>query len=352
MDDSPTVGMYLEWIFNQEAGMEVIGRVTNGKEAVNFVKRDKPDVITMDIEMPVMNGLEATRIIMENNPVPIVIVTASRNARETKMTMDALAAGALTLIEKPRGMQTMGSNQSAQAMITTTRIMAGVKVVTRKMKPAKLPVPKIMPEITVNLRRKAVVLTDIRLIAIGVSTGGPAVLKEILSGLDTNFPLPIVVVQHIASGFIDGMIDWLNGELEIAVIAGKDGKKAEAGTVYFAPDGQHLTIDGMGKMRMERNNGDYICPSVAHLFGSLKDSFGKYAMAIILTGMGDDGAREMKMLYDLGAITIAQDKETSLIYGMPGEAVKLKGVTHSLRTSEIGSLLKKIELDHNRQKLN
>ncbi len=349
VEDSPTVGMYMEWLFNREAEMEVIGRVTNGREAIDFVNRDKPDVITMDIEMPVMNGLEATRVIMSTNPVPIVIVTASRNAQETKMTMDALAAGALTLIEKPKGMIATSGNQSITEMVTIVRLMAGVKVVTRM----------IMPVIKESVRVEAEICKGdfitphgISIIAIGVSTGGPPVLKEIFSQLGRDFPVPIIVVQHIAAGFIKGMVDWLAGILSIRVKTGCDGERLQGGTIYFAPDGQHLIIDKAGIIRLKEKLNDNICPSVARLFGSVLTSFGRQTLAIMLTGMGDDGAREMKLLHDAGATTIAQHQESALIFGMPGEAVKMKGVTCLLRTNEIAGLLNKIEFDHKKSEIN
>lgn len=336
VEDSLTVAAYMEWIFNQQPDMEVIGKAVNGKEAVNFVKRDKPDVVTMDIEMPVMNGLEATRLIMQQSPVPIVIVTASRNAKETKMTMEALAAGALTLIEKPRGFNSSTGSSEIAELVTKVRLMAGVKVITRRKAARIAPVkqPDCSDKSTATLSA-----TAIRIVVIGVSTGGPAVLKEILSPLDKNFPYPIVIVQHIASGFIDGMVNWLAEELDISVKVGVDGEVVQAGTVYFAPDAHHLTVNISGVLKLKNRSGEAICPSVSCLFKSVYDSYGRQCLAILLTGMGRDGACEMKLLHDAGAVTVAQHKDSALIYGMPGEAVKLQGVTLLLRTQEISELL-------------
>jgi two-component system, chemotaxis family, protein-glutamate methylesterase/glutaminase len=340
VEDSLTVASYMEWIFNQQPDMEVIGKVINGKEAVNFVKRDKPDVVTMDIEMPVMNGLEATRQIMELCPVPIVIVTASRNARETLMTMEALAAGALTLLEKPRGLNSPGGSSEIAELVMQVRLMAGVKVITRwktlSVSPPKVPIEwAISKEIDVS--------KTLRIVVIGVSTGGPAALQEILSPLDKNFPYPIVIVQHIALGFIEGMINWLSGILKIPVKIGKDGEIVQAGTVYFAPDAYHLTVTMSGILKLKKNSGDPFCPSVSRLFRSVYESYGRHCLAILLTGMGNDGALEMKLLHDAGAFTIAQHKDSALIYGMPAEAVKLNGVTKLLRTNEISEFLLKLE---------
>ncbi|MDP8219701.1 MAG: chemotaxis-specific protein-glutamate methyltransferase CheB [Candidatus Stygibacter frigidus] len=340
VEDSLTVGTYLEWIFNQQPDMQVIGRVSNGKEAVSFVKRDKPDVITMDIEMPVMNGLQATREIMSSCPVPIVIVTASRNARETRMTMEALSAGALTLIEKPRGIKSEIGEKAREELITTTRLMAGVKVITRRApSPLKTPLP---PAINKDIKK---ISTDkaIKIVTVGVSTGGPAVLKEILGVLSPDFPYPIVIVQHIASGFMDGMVNWLSGVLEIKIKTGRDGEYLQSGTVYFAPDGRHMTVTRSGMIKLIDRGNDYICPSVSVLFRSVYECFGDQSLAIILTGMGSDGALEMKLLHDAGALTIAQHKASALIYGMPAEAVKLNAASLILHANEISALLKKIE---------
>ena len=349
VDDSLLMQRVLTDILQSDPQLSVVGTARNGEEALARIPAVHPDVVTLDVEMPVMNGLEATRVIMSTNPVPIVIVTASRNAQETKMTMDALAAGALTLIEKPKGMIATSGNQSITEMVTIVRLMAGVKVVTRM----------IMPVIKESVRVEAEICKGdfitphgISIIAIGVSTGGPPVLKEIFSQLGRDFPVPIIVVQHIAAGFIKGMVDWLAGILSIRVKTGCDGERLQGGTIYFAPDGQHLIIDKAGIIRLKEKLNDNICPSVARLFGSVLTSFGRQTLAIMLTGMGDDGAREMKLLHDAGATTIAQHQESALIFGMPGEAVKMKGVTCLLRTNEIAGLLNKIEFDHKKSEIN
>ena len=181
------------------------------------------------------------------------------------------------------------------------------------------------------------------MVAIGVSTGGPAVLNELLTPLNKNFPYPIVIVQHIAPGFIDGMIDWLSGVLDIPVKVGHEGEIVQAGTVYFAPDDYHMTVNMSGVIKLKRNLGDAICPSVSQLFRSVCESYGKNCLPILLTGMGSDGAYEMKLLRDAGAVTIAQHKDSALIYGMPAEAVKLQGVTLLLRTPEISDFLLRLE---------
>jgi two-component system chemotaxis response regulator CheB len=340
VEDSITVGIYLEELFNREPDMEVIGRVTNGKEAVAFCRRDKPDVITMDIEMPVMNGLEATRKIMSSTAVPIVVLTASRNNRETRMTMQALEAGAVTLIEKPRGLGSDSSEAKALEMVNKVRLMAGVKVITRRAGHTVMPQKVIKDEPVWRLCEK----TDkLEIVAIGVSTGGPAVLKQILGELAGCFPLPIVVVQHIAPGFLPGMVNWLQSSLEINVKIALEGEKLQAGTVYFAPDSYHLLISRSRVVHLQKSPNEPICPSVAQLFASINTAFGKYSMAIMLTGMGRDGAIEMKNLYDAGAVTIAQSKDSALVYGMPAEAVKQNAVRYILSAEEIAALLKKME---------
>lgn len=340
VEDSMTVGTYLEYLINREADMNVIGRVANGKEAVEFVKKKKPDLITMDIEMPIMNGLEATRQIMSTDPLPIVIITASRNARETKMTMQALESGAVTLIEKPGAFTSSAGKSEAKEMITTIRLMAEVKVVTRRIKQKK--------ELHVLPEQKD--LARIKVIAIGVSTGGPAVLRELLPKLPADFPYPVVIVQHIASGFIQGMIDWLNNSLALQAKIAEYGEEIQRGKIYFAPDKHNLQITQSGKVSLTPCEPGKICPSVASLFSSVHSSYRSQAAAIMLTGMGRDGAKEMKNLHDAGAITIAQSKESALIYGMPAEAVKLNAVRYILSTHEIAEFL--INLGREENKIN
>ncbi len=341
VDDSATVREQLEYILESDQEISVIGKVENGKQAVEFVKRQKPDLITMDIDMPVMNGLEATRQIMSTNPIPIIIITASRNAKNEAISIDSLACGALTVMEKHRGISDLNT-PGVKKILSMVKIYSAVKVLKRKYgQPNKffqgeMPVPLAkIPQVSNLIRKKYVV--------IGVSTGGPEVLKNIFEHLPGNFRLPILVVQHITAGFLESMVNWLNSKTELTVKIGEANEQLMPGCVYFAPDNHHMRYGSPSTIELkERCEGNKICPSVDALFYSM-EKVAASTIAILLTGMGKDGALALKTLNDKGALTIAQSKESALIHGMPGEAIKLNAARYILNTEQIINTLRNIK---------
>ncbi|MBE0648244.1 MAG: chemotaxis-specific protein-glutamate methyltransferase CheB [Bacteroidales bacterium] len=359
VEDSRVVSEYLYYILSKDPQIQVIGNVSNGKKAIEFLKDHKPDVISMDIDMPIMDGLEATQIIMSTTPVPILIVTASRNANEVATTMEALAAGALGVIEKPVGVGHPNEKKLSDELLMMIKLMAEVKVVSRKPKSGTQPrSAAAQPKATIGLQPKDKVDVHPRVpkqipwqdhgrlnvVAIGVSSGGPQVLHQVFSKLSNSFPLPILVVQHITEGFLSGLVNWLGKTTSIPIHVAVEGDKLMPGHIYFAPDNYQMGVSKKGTTILEkcdRKNG--LCPSVAHLFRSVAQEYGKSAMGIILTGMGSDGAQELKLLRDAGALTIAQDKESSLIYGMPGVAAELDAAKYILSATEISNLLYELE---------
>lgn len=344
VEDSKVIADYIEFILNSDPEIQVIGKVTNGKRAISFIQKTKPDIITMDIDMPVMDGLVATRIIMETNATPILIVTASRNARETKVTMEALAAGALTVVEKPVGIGNQYEIEKRDKLISMIKIMQSVKVVSRKKN------KEGVPKKTLGIDKKKLALNNFRnkkIVGIGISSGGPQVLKKIFSRITGQFPYPIVVVQHISEGFLDGLVTWFRLQSMIPVHIAEDMETVLPGHIYFAPDNHQLEINNLRArlVKTEKKPG-LLCPSVAHLFKNLAKNNGSSTIAMLLTGMGSDGAKELKTLREAGTITIAQDKKSSLVHGMPGEAIKLGAAEYIMNTDEITDLLFDIEKDH------
>jgi two-component system chemotaxis response regulator CheB len=341
VEDSRVVSEYLHYIFSSQLDMQVIGNVSNGKAAIDFIQHQKPDVITMDIDMPVMDGLEATRIIMSTIPIPILIVTGSRNANDTSTSIEALAAGALTVMEKPVGIGHPREAELSKNLINMVRLMAEVTVITRKLKPRKS-IPNISP---VSFPKELTgLMSPPQIIAIGVSSGGPQALQIIFSGITVKFPIPIVVVQHITDGFLDSFINWLGNEINLPVHIAQNGENLQPGHIYFAPNGFQMSILKTGKIMLEKDmlkNG--FNPSVAHLFTTVAHEFGNNAIGIILTGMGSDGSKELKLLLDKGAVTIAQNKESALIHGMPGVAINYGSAKYVMSTEEISVLLSGIE---------
>lgn len=343
VEDSPTVGLYLEYLLESDPEIEVIGNVKNGKLAVEFVEKKKPDIITMDIDMPVMNGYDATRAIMSTNPVPIIIVTASRNAKKQSTSMEALAAGALTVIQKPEDIKAGIETEQNRKMVSMIKIYSQVRVVRRrhieKLSKISRRKPCECKVCNIALCR----FEDRKYVAIGISTGGPEVLKTLFSNISANFPLPIVVVQHITEGFLESMVAWLNSSSQAKIKVARHGEVLLPGHIYFAPNKYQMGIN-YNKVDLKRPNSKIkICPSVEYLFSSLLAEKGRHTIAMLLTGMGSDGAKELKSLKDAGALTIAQDEESSLVYGMPEKAVQMDGANYVLNPGQIIQIFKDIE---------
>lgn len=344
VDDSKTLSQFLEFVLKQDPEIEIIGKCENGKQAVEFVQQQKPDLITMDIDMPVMNGLEATRQIMSSNPVPIIVVTASRNAKDSHISMEALAAGALTVLEKPLGFSHPDSEARLNRITKLVKIYSQVKVIRRRYSKQEVfqkPVQTANTLISSKIP-KPNELSDKKILAIGVSTGGPEVLKQIIPVLSKDFPIPVLIVQHITAGFLEGMVSWLNSLSGISIKVAENKETMQPGNVYFAPDKHQMGVFGNQIVLKPCNEGTFICPSVSFLFQSLAVKSNK-AIAMLLTGMGNDGAKELKLIKDSGGLTIAQDKESSRIYGMPGEAVKLGAASYVLNINQISAVLNEIQ---------
>lgn len=336
VEDSPIIQELLEHIFNADPELHIIGKAGNGVEAIEFLKRHRPDVITMDVHMPGMNGFQATRKIMETCPVPIVIVTASYLPEDVNMTFRALEAGAVAVEEKPVGPGHPHFEETADKLVQTVKLMSEVKVVRRR---AQYRIAETIPKAQEIKIKHA--LPKIRCVALGASTGGPQAIQTILASLPQNFPVPILVVQHITRGFIGGMVDWLSQTTSFQVQIASPGEFALPGHVYFAPDDYHLGIEGSGRLKLSKEPPEYgMRPSASYLFRSVEKAYGPHGAGVLLTGMGSDGAKELKILKDRGAVTFVQDKHSSAVYGMPGEALMLGAAMYVLPPEEIAATLK------------
>ena len=272
VDDSPVAQEFLKHIFSSAPEIKVVGIASNGEEALEFVRSNKPDVITMDIHMPKLNGFEATRRIMETQPIPIVIVSGSSTVKEVSTAFKAVKAGAVAIVARPSGIGHPAYEKTARELIQTIKLMSEVKVVKRLPQARKVTGPVAHPLEVIAEPRK------IQVVAIGASTGGPIVLQTILSGLGKKFPVPILIAQHIASGFIAGFVQWLSESSGFPVHLAAEGELLLPGHAYVAPDGYHLMVNHGNRIALKRNeNPDGLSPLVSHLFESVAKVFGQGA---------------------------------------------------------------------------
>lgn len=344
VEDSNVVQELLIYIFNSDPEISIVGTAKDGIEALEKAAQLKPDIITMDFNMPYMNGLEATRKIMTTNPIPIVIISGSLNVKDVERTFNVIDAGALAVLPKPASPNHPEFEYMAKELIHVVKAMAEVKLVRRWAKIDNS--SNFNPQKIIGKKQN---IPKIKAIAIGASTGGPVVLQKILSGLPKNIPVPILIVQHMSDGFIQGFIEWLNHTSSIHVQLGQDGEFPLPGHAYVAPDGFHMGIDKNGRIDLVNDkpiNG--LRPTVSYLFRSVANVLGENVIGVLLTGMGADGAEELKLMKEKGAVTIVQDKESSVVFGMPGEAVKIGAETYILSPENIISLLTQLTNNMNR----
>jgi len=283
--------------------------------------------------MPVMDGLEATRRIMETQPTPIVVVSGSSTSKEVAITFRALEVGALAVVARPQGLGHPDYETTAKELVQTVKLMSEVKVVRRWPRLGKKTTATAQPEIKKTPAK-------IQVVAIGGSTGAPMVIRTILSELPKDFPVPVLIVQHMATGFIQGFVEWLASSSTLPVSIASDGEILLSGKAYVAPDGVHMEVRPDNRVVLnEEKSVSGLRPSVSHLFRSVAQVFGKNAIGVLLTGMGKDGAEELKLMKDNGATTIVQDKDSSIVFGMPGEAIKIGAATYVLPPGKIAPAL-------------
>lgn len=320
VEDSLVARELLVQLLSADPGIDVVGTACDGLEAFEAVRRLRPDVVTMDIHLPGMNGYDVTHRIMEKCPVPVVIVTADWDEDQRARTFKAIETGAVEILEKPKGPGHPDFEAKARRLVNTVKIMAEVKIGVSLNGPPSPPAAK-SPPVSVD---STLASKNIRIVAFGVSTGGPVVLRSILSRLPWDYPVPIAIALHIVAGFATSFAKWLDQEIPLKVVIAENGTELCPGYVYVAPGGRDMEINRFERFSISENRGPGApCPSVAALFASVAETYGARAAGVLLTGMGRDGAEELKIMRQRGAVTFAQDKESSTIHGMPGEAIRI-----------------------------
>jgi two-component system chemotaxis response regulator CheB len=338
-EDSPTQREALLAILEEAGEFEVVGTVRDGQEALNSTGRLRPDIVLMDCHMPKANGFEATRMIMQQCPTPIVMVSSTLSQGEIEQTFEAIKSGALAFLVKPGLGESPEDAKSREALKQTLRLMSEVRVVGRRSRPKKerASVPALPP----SERPK-------RIIAIAGSTGAPGVIADILSAVSPAPAVPVLIVQHMASGFVPGFARWLSSTVGFPVKVAEHGMSPIAGQAYLAPDGHHMGLDRRGRIALsDAPPEEGFRPSANFLFRSVAQSGGASTLGVLLTGMGRDGAAGLLEMRRAGATTIAQDEASCVVFGMPREAIALGAAEYVLPPSDIGRALASTTKDRN-----
>ncbi|MBV9463970.1 MAG: chemotaxis response regulator protein-glutamate methylesterase [Verrucomicrobiae bacterium] len=336
-DDSPLMRQFLSGVIEATPEFSLVGVAANGEEALKLIPELKPDVVTMDIAMPVLDGLEATQQIMARHPTPILIVSASHAKEATGLAFKALAYGALDVFDKSFATAAEGREVKIAEFIARIKIVSRVRVIRHPFaKAGTAPIRMAVPEKPASSERAPAGM----LVAIAASTGGPHALQEILRELPADFPSSILIVQHISEGFDVGLADWLGHQCSIAVKLASDGLTIQAGTAYLAPTGSHLRIGKNRKLALtDEPAQDGYKPSANLLFESVARVYRERALGVILSGMGGDGVVGLREMKRAGARIFAQDEATSIVFGMPKAAVEAGIVDSVLALDRIAAAI-------------
>lgn len=370
-------------LLGSSSEIEIVGTARTGIEGLRLIPKVQPQVICTDLHMPEMDGLEFTQEVMANFPRPILVISSSVQAEDTHNVFKLLKAGAVDVFPKPRAGITSNFEAVKQELIGKIKILSGVAVFTLHRRsssgkdvlsvcpppkvtasqsvplsqttqlPGKTPKSKVetpkskvlTPQSSVSLSASPVPPSDprlIRMLAIGASTGGPQALHAILTHLPPKFPVPVICVQHISEGFLQGLVDWLRSECSLPVKIAGAGEQPQPGNVYFPPERKHLELDTHG--RFIYSSAPPFAghrPSVTVTFNSVAHFYGRSAVGVLLTGMGRDGADGMQTIVSAGGITIAQNEASCVVFGMPKEAIALGAAHYILPVTEIAPLLLK-----------
>ena len=333
VEDSRVVRELLTHIVGRDARLEVVAAVASGEEALAQLACARPDVISMDIRLPGIDGLETTRRIMAEHPTPIVVVADSVEDSSLRISMNALRAGALSVVEKPVATTHAGYDAVADEICTQLRIMAEVPVIRRRRIGTQWAVRGASPAALAPFPSQAGRPT---VLAIAASTGGPPALARVLGGLPETFPLPVLLVQHMGAAFMEGFASWLNGVVPMPVALARDGERMEPGRVYVAPGDRHLELGSGGFLRiLDTAPVGGQRPAATVLFRSVARQAGSGGIGVLLTGMGEDGALGLLDMRRAGAATTAEHESTAVVYGMPAAAVRLSAASAVLPLDRI-----------------
>ncbi len=335
-EDSPTARALLVSALRLDPDLEVVGEAHDGEEALTLVHALRPDVVSMDIQMPRMDGFQATKRIMAEVPTPIVVVS-SLDVRDVTFSLEALRAGALAVLQRPAGPGAPTHAEDCRRLVATIKGMSQVKLVRRGAlvdRPGR-PAPPSAPAVPAGRP-----LAGVRVVGVAASTGGPAALRRVLAALPADYPAPVLIVQHIAMGFSEGLARWLDDATPLRVQLGRDGDPLLEGHVYLPPDDRHLGAHDVGRLLVsDQPPVGGFRPAADVLFRTLGEAFGPGALAVVLTGMGRDGVEGARALRALGGAVLAQDEATSDVFGMPAAVIEAGLADRVAGLGEMAALL-------------
>lgn len=337
VDDSLLTLTILKRILSAAPEIQVVGTATNGQEALDIIPTLQPDVICTDLHMPVMDGLKLTKAVMENFPCPILVLSVSVQKGQASTIFQLLEAGAIDVMAKPLGEVGMDDRLDTRELIGKIKILAGVVAIRKRQKEPYAAVPASGNQLP------PIKGAPLRIIGIGASTGGPQAFQEILTHLPGSLPVPVICVQHISGEFMQGMVDWLASQCKLKIVTAETGIEPQPGTVYFPCCGSHLIVDSQG--RLECTDAPIYeghRPSVSITFKSLAQHYGSEAAGVLLTGMGHDGVDGMLAIARAGGTTIAQNEESSIVFGMPKGAIAANAARYVLPLPKIAPTLLKL----------
>ncbi|PZD70532.1 Chemotaxis response regulator protein-glutamate methylesterase [Acaryochloris thomasi RCC1774] len=324
--------------------IQVIGTANNGTEALEHIPQLQPDVVCTNLQMPHMDGFELIRQLLALCPLPILVVSPTVQPTETETIAQVLKAGAVDVFPQPLTGRWKAADQ--QALIDRIKVLAGVKVFTKSLRQHST--THILRSSVTHRPSPRLCADAPQILAIGASTGGPQAIHQILSRLPADFPLPILCAQHISAGFLPGLISWQASMCPLHVKVAEAGEVPVPGTVYFAPDHYHLTLDDQGRCHYSAAPAvDRHCPSITVMFQAVAQHYGAGVLGVLLTGMGQDGAVGLQKIAQSGGSTIAQDETTSIVFGMPKVAIELGAAQTVLPVEQIASsILQQLSLPH------
>jgi two-component system chemotaxis response regulator CheB len=315
-------------LLEKEDDITVIGTARNGMEAISKAAELQPSVITMDIEMPMMDGLTALQHIMAENPIPVVMLSAM-NKRQADIVIKALDMGAIDFIPKTSGTISLDIEKAGESIVAKIREAAEVEVECIRSK---------VPEKIVESDFKMPPTRD-QVVAIGASTGGPKALLEVISSLPRDLPAAVLIVQHMPEGFTQSLAERLNWQSSLEVMEAKDGDRVRSGLVLIAPGNRHMEVDGKHIRLTDGARVNHVRPSVDVLMESVAVHYGPNTLGVLMTGMGQDGAAGIKAIKRRGGRTIAQDESSCAVFGMPKAAIEQRSVDN---VEPLGKIAQKI----------